>query len=52
MATAELPLPPHVERISEMEELIFAAVCEGFDASALIRRRDALLWELEQGDHS
>lgn len=51
MAT-ELPTPSHTERLDELDVLIFAAVCEGFDASALIRRRERLLWELENGDHS
>lgn len=40
------------ERLVALEDIIFAAVCEGIDAGHLSRQRDKLYWKLEEGDHS
>jgi hypothetical protein len=47
-----LPWPSLGQRLSFLEDMIFAAVCEGIDATVLIARRDKLAWELENGDHT
>ena len=52
MTSAEMPLPTLVERLAYLDDLIFACVCEGVDASILKTRRAEMLWELEQGDHT
>lgn len=52
MSFPEVALPSLAERLAYLEDMIFAAVCEGIDAAMLIRRRDKMLWELEQGDHT
>ena len=48
----ELPLPSLSERLTFLDDLIFACVCEGIDATILKARRAKMLWEREQGDHS
>jgi hypothetical protein len=40
------------ERVAALDDLIYAAVCEGIDARYLSAKRDELYWQLEQGDHS
>ena len=48
----EWPTGTVAERLVALEDIIFAAVCEGIDSSYLSAKRDELYWQLEQGDHS
>ena len=44
MSHPEMAMPSLAERLGYLEDMIFAAVCEGIDAAMLIRRRDKMLW--------
>ncbi len=52
MSLPEMSLPSLAERLRYLEDMIFACVCEGISAAVLIARRDKMLWEMENGDHS
>lgn len=48
----EWPEGTLIERLHALDDIIFAAVCVGINVRTLSAKRDLLLWQLEQGDHS